>query len=566
MTRHRALPPQLWLRLIGLLLAYVVAARLGLQYAVVGSTVTLVWAPSGIALAALLAWGPRLAPGVLAGAFIANASTGLAPEAALLIALGNMLEALLGAALLRRLAHQPLAFDELRDVFALIGPAGALGSIASATPGVLALAWVGTVEWSDFATVWLKWWLGDMMGMLVFAPLLLLLRQRWQRRAWPAPRRLAEALCLFAALGLLSLQIFGAPELAAHGYYASSLAVFPFVIWAALRFGPLGASLVTLTLALLAIWGTARGSGPFAVESPADGLLRWCAFGIVTAVTGLLLAAAVAERRRAQQALRDSHAELERRVDERTRALAGASLALRKEAAEAQRLEAALLHLGEEQQQSLGRELHDGLGQLLTSLSLMCASLQQRLAGQALPEAEALQRIGELIQQATALTRSVARGLYPVALEFGGLPAALEQLAEHTRQHLGRDCVVRLDPDLQQLRHPQAALHLYRVAQEAVSNAVKYSGAARLRIELNRSGGRVRLLIADDGVGADPARLRPGGSGGQGLASMRFRVGLLGGSLEIHSEPGRGTAVTASYPETESFQHEHEHEQPQRSA
>ena len=534
-----------WL-LLAVALLYLAAARGGLMVAVVGGTVTLVWAPSGIALAALLVYGRRMALAVFLGAFLANAWTGIPPQAALCIALGNTLEALAAAALLGRVAGFDNSLGTLRNTLALIGCAALLSTMLSASVGVATLALLGTVDSAGYATVWLKWWLGDMMGVLVVTPLLLLLLQQGPRQA-PTLRQALELLALLAALTLVGLLIFGSAAPAAQGFYASSLAVFPFVIWAALRFEQWGASLVTLLVAVLAIWGTARGSGPFVEGTPVDSLVRWCAFGIVTALTGLLLAAAVAQQRRARQALLRSHAELERRVQERTRDLAAASAELQREAAEARRLEAALVSLSEAQQQALGRELHDGLGQLLTSLALMNASVQQRLQAQALPEAAALQRIGALIDQAGALTRSVARGLYPVALEFGGLPAALEQLAEHTRTHLHKDCELSIDARLS-LRHPLAALHLYRVAQEALSNALKYGQAGRLRITLAREAGLCRLSVSDDGIGMDLAKIAAGS--GLGLASMRFRAGLLGGRLEIRgNSPRPGTTVSLIYPD-----------------
>jgi signal transduction histidine kinase len=533
---------RLALQLLGTTLLYLAAAHGGLLYAVVGSTVTLVWAPSGIALAALLVFGPRMALGVLLGALLANAWTGLPLWAAASIALGNALEAWVGATLLTRVARFRKDLGSLRDVLALIALAALLSTTVSALVGVSTLALLGTVAMADYDTVWLMWWLGDMMGVLVVTPLLLLPLGRPLRA--PTRAEALEILALCAALALVGWRIFGAAPPAAQGHYVSSLAVFPFVIWGALRFEQWGAGLVTLLVSVLAIWGTAQGSGPFAQGLPVDSLMRWCAFGIVTAVTGLLLAAAMAQQRRAQQALQRSHAELEQRVLERTEALSSASAELQREMAANRRLEGELIRLSEEQQQALGRELHDGLGQLLTSLSLMCAAVQQRLDERGAPEAEALQRIALLIEQATAMTRSVARGLYPVALEFGGLPAALAQLAEHTRDHLQRDCVFLRDPELRPT-DPLRALNLYRIAQEAVNNAVKHSQARHLRIELSQRDGQHHLSISDDGIGMDIARQQTG----LGLASMRFRAALLGGHWQLLSRAGQGTTVSVSTPQ-----------------
>ena len=122
--------------------------------------------------------------------------------------------------------------------------------------------------------------------MLVVAPLLLV----WLTHPRPAFSALktVEAVSLFATLLLVSYMIFATPELAGHGYYPAALAVFPFVIWGALRFDHWGATLVTGVISVLAIWGTTQGTGPFAVGSPVDSLVGWCLFVNVVAVTGLL--------------------------------------------------------------------------------------------------------------------------------------------------------------------------------------------------------------------------------------------------------------------------------------
>lgn len=532
-------------RLLGVAVLYAAAAIGGLKYAVVGSTVTLVWAPSGIALAALLVWGYRMAFGVALGAFLANAWTGIPLLAAAGIATGNSLEALVAAFLLLRLAHFRGALDRRRDVLALMVLAAMLSTLLSACVGVATLALGGMLPLGEFTTAGLKWWLGDMMGVLVVTPPLLV----WLSRTRPvlsAPN-VFELISLLATLVVVSYKIFGAPELAVQGYYPAALAVFPFIIWGALRFGQWGASLVTLVVSVLAIWGTTQGTGPFVVDQPVDSLVRWCAFAIMVAVTGLLLAASVAEQRRAQAELKTSHDELERRVGQRTHDLTRSNADLRREMSERRHLETQLIRVSEEQQQAIGRELHDGLGQHLTSLALFSATLRQQLAERAQPEAEAAaRRIVDLANQASAMTRSMARGLYPAELALGGLTAALAHLAEHTRSLPALDCVFHADPNLQ-VRDPLVAINLYRIAQEAISNAVKYSQARQLRIELTRVIGAHRLCVSDDGIGMDPSQARH--DQGVGMHSMRYRASLLGGTFEILANRPSGTRIAVLYPD-----------------
>jgi len=523
---------------LGIALLYAAAAIGGLTYAVAGSTVTLIWAPSGIALAALLIRGYGMVPSVALGAFVANVWTGVPLEVAGGVAVGNTLEAMAGAWLLTHSAGFRTALDRRRDVLALIALAAVASTTLSASVGISTLAVAGLLPPDGWAHAWVKWWLGDMMGVLVVAPVLLV----WFGNKTQAISALKvfEAIVLGTALIALSYLIFGAPEVAGRGYYPAALAVFPLVIWAALSFGQLGASLLAPTVSMLAMLGTANGTGPFVVDNPVDSLVRWCVFAIVVAVTGLLLAASVLEQRRAQLELRRSHAELEKQVSDRTRDLLGANADLRREMTERRNLESELIRVSEVQQRAMGRELHDGLGQHLTSLALLSAALQQRLAERVLPEAETAARIVCLANEATAMTQSLARGLYPVALEFGGLPAALERLARQTGVLNGISCDFRFHPDTQ-VHDSMVAINLYRVAQEAVNNAVKYSKATRIQIELSGVGEQHRLCVSDDGVGIDLDRMAL--QHGLGMHSMRYRAQLLGGTLTIEPQPLGGTSI-----------------------
>ncbi|MCM2252824.1 MAG: sensor histidine kinase, partial [Ramlibacter sp.] len=275
---------------------------------------------------------------------------------------------------------------------------------------------------------------------------------------------------------------------------------------------------------------------------------QWCMFSIVVTVTGLLLAASHAEEQHAQAQLQRSHETLERDVAERTRDLVAANAELQSEMAERRQLEIALVRFSEEQRRAIGSELHDGLGQHLTSLSLLCESLRQRLVEGARPEAEVARRIGELISAAAAMNRSAARGLYPVALEHGGLVAALERLADDTTSLQSMTCTVCVDREVE-VGDPLVAINLYRIAQEAVHNAVKYSRAGGVRIELVRLDGQHRLTLSDDGVGLDARRAGP--DAGMGMYSMRYRANLLGGTLEVSANSPRGTTITVTYPDSE---------------
>ena len=180
-----------WTLSAALFVAYVVAARIGIELEVADGLITPVWAPTGIALAALVLYGRRLWPAVALAAFVANAASGASIPEAGFISVGNTLEAVVGATLLLRVDFRP-ALDRVRDVFALIGLAAIASTTIAATNGATTLLISGDVDSSDYWSAWLLWWLGDAMGNLVVAPLLLCSRTAAvaaarPQRDWPKP-------------------------------------------------------------------------------------------------------------------------------------------------------------------------------------------------------------------------------------------------------------------------------------------------------------------------------------------------------------------------------------------
>ena len=346
-------------------------------------------------------------------------------------------------------------------MLAFIGLAAVMSTAIGRLVGTTALLEGGLVPFAGYAAALLKWWLGDMMRVLVVAPALFgFLRYSNPIRS---AQRAVEACGLVAATVWVSYLIFGAPQLAGHGYYPAALAVFPFVIWAALRFDRFGASIVTLMICVVAVWGTRHGTGPFAAEDPVDSLVRWCTFANVVAVRGLLLAAARAQERGAHDLLQATHIELERRVEERTEDLEKANNELKEEMVRRRLLKGELIQIGDQQQRLIGQELHDGLGQHLTSLGL------------------------------------------------------------------------------------------YRAAQEAINNALKYCHGHHIWVDLERAGGLQTFSISDDGVGIGPEEMER--AAGLGLHSLRHRASLLGGSCTVTRNGLGGTTVAISYPLPEDSGH-----------
>src|SRR5437879_3351113 len=160
--------------IVALAAIYFIAGKLGLKLATISASATVVWPSSGIALAAFLVLGPRLWPGILLGAFLVNVTTAGSVATSLGIGVGNTLEGLLGAYLVKRFAHGRYAFDRAPDIVKFAALAGIVSTTVSATCGVTSLVLGGFADWANYRDIWLTWWLGDAGGALIVTPLLVL--------------------------------------------------------------------------------------------------------------------------------------------------------------------------------------------------------------------------------------------------------------------------------------------------------------------------------------------------------------------------------------------------------
>lgn len=278
-------------KVAGIAAVYYGAAKLGLALAFAAPSVTAIWPPTGIALAAVVLWGYRVWPGVALGAFLANSWTGVPLYTVLGITAGNTLESLAGAYLLREFADFRPSLERVRDVIALVVLGGVASTVVSASVGVTSVLLGGEIAADEFGSVWRTWWLGDMGGDLVVAPALLVAATHWPFRR--APGRPLEA----AALALLVLAVSGVAFSGSTGF---TYFVFPPLIWATLRFWQPGTVAATLLVAGVAIPLTEHGIGPFAGHPPDDRLLLAQTFIAIAGLTGLVLAAVISERRQAE--------------------------------------------------------------------------------------------------------------------------------------------------------------------------------------------------------------------------------------------------------------------------
>src|ERR1051326_5614042 len=186
-------------------------------------------------------------------------------------------------------------------------------------------------------------------------------------------------------------------------------------------------------------------------------------------------------------------------------------------------LEKAVLDISEAEQQRIGRDLHDGLGQHLTGISFMSEMLEDRLTTKALPEAALAAKVTARIKEAVTQTRDLAKGLFPVELKTHGIVAALQKLALNTEKLFKIGCRFNGETSLQ-IRRESVSRHLYRIAQEAVFNAVKHSRGKRINISLTERDGRITLTVKDNGVGIQPDRVN---DSDMGLHIMRYRAGMI---------------------------------------
>jgi len=206
---------------------------------------------------------------------------------------------------------------------------------------------------------------------------------------------------------------------------------------------------------------------------------------------------------------------------------------------ERKRLEKEILETGQQERQRIGQDLHDAMGQHLTGAAFHAKALQQRLAGQASPEADSALRIANMINESITQARALAKGLCPIELSADGLMSALQQHASDVEVLFGVKCSYKCDEPVL-IDDSSVAVHLYRIAQEAINNAVKHGRAQRIEIELARKNERSVLRIRDDGGGI-PDKLDE--AGGMGLRIMGYRARMIGAGISASRHPDGGTIV-----------------------
>jgi signal transduction histidine kinase len=465
------------------------------------------WPATGVGIALLYLGGLRWWPGLLLGDLLGTLVDLPGDRQPLGIALadtaGHMARAVIAVVILQRLVGRRAAMDRLAQVGAVV-VAVAVGEALAATAAILVRQAGGVIAVSEIGVFWRSWWLGGVAGGLVVVPFAL----AWAHArvlVWRG-RRAAEGAVMLAAVAGLSVIALSAQQ-------PLTYIVFPAFIWAALRFGPQGATLAVTVAALIAVLATSHQAGPFVEHSPTDSALNLQLYITFAALTTFCLAAIVSERRRAAAEL----AESQRREGER------ATL----------------------ERQRIARDLHDSVSQSLFSTTLHVRTAQRALELDATgPVGEELSEIGQLTRGALAEMRALIFELQPDALAEEGLVAALTKQASALSAREG--LVIEVDgPDPRLPLGPEVEQQLYRLGQEALANVVKHARASRATVRIAVKDDIVLIEVNDDGRGFDPAAV---GREHFGLRSMRGRVADLGGRLEVTSALGRGTDLRVQVP------------------
>jgi PAS domain S-box-containing protein len=250
----------------------------------------------------------------------------------------------------------------------------------------------------------------------------------------------------------------------------------------------------------------------------------------------------ISDRKKAERALREAKLLLETRVRERTAALLATNQELQNEIAERKRLEGEILEISDREQRRLGQDLHDSLCQHLTATAFLARAVALRLKKHRVIEVEDINKIADFINEGVTEARTVARGLHPVQMDAVGLVTALRTMANKERGQT--QCTVEADDNIE-ISDPTVALHLFRIAREAVNNAYKHARAREIFVRMRASRESVELSVSDDGIGLPP-NFREGA--GMGFHIMNYRARSIAAQLDIKSAKPRGTSVICRLP------------------
>ena len=491
-------------------ISYYVGTRIGFAWTPVGQPNSTFWPANAILLAAFLLAPRRTWWTLLLAVLPAHILAQLQAGVPLLTAMGwfmtNTSEALIGAFCITRLSRPKNTLDNVRGVFAFVVFGVLLAPLATSFLDAAAVVITG---WGrNYWPLGLERFWTNALAELTIVPAIVLCGSNgisWIRKVSPA--RHSEAALLAVSTVLVAVLVFGTEHFSPSTTPALLYLPLPFLLWAAARFGLGGLSLSLLSVALISMWYNLHGRHPFPQASMAQNVLSLQILLCVIAVPLMFLAAVMAEARRTQESLR--------------------------------RISGDLIAAQERERHRIARELHDDINQRIAMLALELEQMQE--------SPFEVSRLQALRMQATEISNDVqalSHELHSSKLQYLGVVAGIRSWCKEfgARQKMQIDCRTNVSSVVP----IEIGFSLLRVLQEAVHNASKYSGVRRIEVQLREELGELHLVVTDLGKGFDMEMAKQGR--GLGLTSMQERVRLVGGEIEIESQPMGGTTVHVRVP------------------
>lgn len=528
------------LQIIGLAVVYFLTAKLGLTISAVNVFAAIIWPPSGIALAALVLYGIRLWPGVAIGAFVLNLTLGASPHIALVIAAGNTLEAVVATYLLQRFDFIP-SLSRVKDVCSLLFLAAFLSTTISATMGAGALSLAGLIPAGTFSETWMSWWSGDMLGDLLMASFLFV----WSKK--PIFKKVsflecAEVIVLFGFISICCFTIFTVHR--DQQVLKRPYLLFPALVFVAIRLNQRWTVTAIAIVAVITFWITASGVGFYEGYTMSHALLRTQTFVAVLAITQMILAATVMERK-------DREREAKEALQVRDEFLSIASHELKTP------LTSLFLQL-----QLCNRELKLAEAK---SESADMLSISKRAARNHFSSEQQAKRISILLDDLLDLTR-IRLGKIKLEKEKLDLGALTRDVVDRFRsEQSGTSLDFYVECPNSIVGHWDR-MRVEQVVTNLVSNAIKYGQGSPIHISLESDDSipYARLKVQDSGMGIAPdlterifERFERGGINGNqisglglGLYICRQIVEAHQGSIQVQSELGKGSTFSVQLPRT----------------
>jgi signal transduction histidine kinase/CheY-like chemotaxis protein len=520
---------------------YLVTAKVGLAINALNKFATILWPPSGIALAALVIFGIRLWPGIFLGALAVNYLTGAPLVVAGGIACGNTLEAVLGAFLCLRSTGFHYSLDRFRDVQRLFAGAAMFSTTVSASVGVSSLFLGGLLATDQLRETWLQWWVGDALGILTVAPLLLVFTSVGRTIGLKKiNKHLVEKMALSISLIGINLLLFTNVFSSGITRNLKGPLIFPFLLWAAMRFGVTGAVLSTFVTAIIAIWATALGTGPFGGLPKGDQLLQLSIFVAIVAAMNLVISSIVTEREKERADLAESKRDAEAANAAKTAFLA-----------------------------NMSHEIRTPLGAVLGFAELLGTEMNPSERASCI---DAVKRNGKVLSSLIDDILDLSK-VEAGKLEVEKVEVALDDIVRDIGSFLnlkasekGLKTSITVAKDLPS--HIETdPLRLRQILLNIVGNAIKFTEHGSVDILFQFSPGsaespKLACLVKDTGSGipsaqaqrvfepftqADISTTRRFGGTGLGLILSRKLAQALGGDVELtESTLGRGSTFTIS--------------------